>query len=186
MLPKQEQKQTIKMASRFYVLAFLLFVLLILSSCEQTQDTQSSPSKIGNKQTAATVIKVMDGDSVILRLSGGQEQEARLFGIDAPEYKQPYGKQSKTDLQNLVLRKAVLVVSKGRDRYQREIVLLTRRQDGLLVNRAMVEQGSAWVYTQYQPDQKWLTLEGEARKSKKGLWSLPTAQRQPPWQWRKR
>lgn len=52
----------------------------------------------------AKVIKVSDGDT-ITALQGKQQIKIRLFGIDAPELKQLYGKKSKRFLSNLITRK---------------------------------------------------------------------------------
>ena len=52
----------------------------------------------------AKVIKVSDGDT-ITALQNKQQVKVRLFGIDAPEKKQPYGKKSKRFLSNLITGK---------------------------------------------------------------------------------
>ena len=53
---------------------------------------------------SARVIRVVDGDSVnVLRLPEKEELKLRLYGIDAPEWKQAYGKESK-DALNAVYR----------------------------------------------------------------------------------
>jgi len=48
----------------------------------------------------------------------------------------------------------------------------------------MVKQGAAWVYRKYAKDQSLYALENEAKAAKRGLWSLPEAERTPPWEWR--
>ena len=52
----------------------------------------------------AEVIKISDGDTIVV-LSGKEQTKVRLYGIDAPELKQPYGKKSKQFLSNLITRK---------------------------------------------------------------------------------
>ena len=50
----------------------------------------------------------------------------------------------------------------------------------------LIRQGLAWVFTRYcdRPIcQGWKALEGEARKAKRGLWSMP--QPVAPWEFRK-
>ena len=172
-----------KPASRFVALAF--FLLALLASCSDDIDQQevialqSEPSRV-----RALVIKVKDGDSVILLYANSIEKEARLFGIDAPEYNQAYGKQAKRTLEKLVLKKSVLVVNKDTDRYQREIVILYREADRLDVNLELVKVGSAWVYTQYQNDKIWESAENKARQQGLGLWALNNPV--PPWVWRRK
>jgi hypothetical protein len=43
----------------------------------------------------------------------------------------------------------------------------------------------AWVYRQYSKDKTLLQDEQEARRAKRGLWSLPSTEQVPPWEWRK-
>jgi hypothetical protein len=46
----------------------------------------------------------------------------------------------------------------------------------------MVRSGNAWAYRQYLRDKKFQTLEDEARRAQRGLWSL--AAPVPPWEFR--
>ena len=50
------------------------------------------------------VVSIHDGDTITV-LQDKQQVKVRLFGIDAPELKQPYGKKSKRFLSNLITRK---------------------------------------------------------------------------------
>ena len=183
MLPSTNSHIKIHKASRFVALAF--FLLVLHASCTDDFNQQevialeSEPSRV-----RAHVIKVKDGDSIILRYPNSIEKEARLFGIDAPEYNQAYGKQAKRTLEKLVLKKSVLVVHKDTDRYQREIVILYREADRLEVNLELVKVGSAWVYTQYQDDKIWGRAENKARQQGLGLWALNNPV--PPWVWRRK
>ena len=56
--------------------------------------------------------------------------------------------------------------------------------NGVDVNAELVRQGAAWVYQQYVKDQSLYALETEAKAAQRGLWSLPEAERTPPWEWR--
>jgi hypothetical protein len=51
-------------------------------------------------------------------------------------------------------------------------------------NREMVREGHAWVYRKYLRDRSLLDDEAAAREAEARLWSLPEAQRTPPWEWR--
>ena len=39
-------------------------------------------------------------------------------------------------------------------------------------------------YRKYAQDQALYRLEEQAKAAKRGLWSLPEAERMPPWEWR--
>lgn len=56
--------------------------------------------------------------------------------------------------------------------------------EGLNINAEMIRRGAAWVYRKYTNDASVLALEAQAREAKRGLWSLPDAERIPPWEWR--
>lgn len=168
-------------ASRIFALAFFICVLF-LSACKDNFSTTNTSTS--DRLHRATVIKIKDGDSIILRYAGGPEREARLFGIDAPEYNQAFGKQSKIILSNHVLKQSVLIENRGTDRYQRDIIIITRERDKKLINLVLIEQGAAWVYDRYQNDKSWHAAQHKAKAQQLGLWSLP----QPiaPWKWRDR
>ena len=172
-------------ARRFNVLAFFVSIAVLFSSgCSFDDDTGEYQSSAENKQQRARVIKVKDGDSVILRFEDSTEKEARLFGIDAPEYNQAYGRDAKAILSNLVYKKTVLLESKGQDRYQREIVILKFNKQQTSINQLMIERGAAWVYSKYQDDKTWHNSQIKAQKNSLGLWTNPAAIA--PWDWREK
>ena len=125
------------------------------------------------------VVSIHDGDTITI-LQGKQQIKVRLFGIDAPELKQPYGKKSKQFLANLIAREVVEVEPKGKDRYKRTLGIIRYKDQD--INAQMVLNGYAWVYVKYS--KIYVDQETTAREKKLGLWqsSNPT----PPWEWRKR
>ena len=128
---------------------------------------------------SAKVVKISDGDTITI-LQGKQQIKVRLFGIDAPELEQPYGKKSKQFLANLIAGEVVEVEPKGKDRYKRTLgIIYFKGQD---INAQMVLNGYAWAYVKYS--RIYVNQEKLARENKRGLWqsSDPT----PPWEWRKR
>lgn len=125
------------------------------------------------------VVSIHDGDTITV-LQNKQQIKVRLFGIDAPELKQPYGKKSKQFLANLIAGKVVEVEPKGKDRYKRTLgIIHFKGQD---INAQMALSGYAWAYVKYS--RIYVDQEKLARENKRGLWqsSNPT----PPWVWRKR
>ena len=125
------------------------------------------------------VVSIHDGDTITV-LQNKQQIKVRLFGIDAPELKQPYGKKSKQFLANLIAGKVVEVEPKGKDRYKRTLgIFHFKGQD---INAQMALSGYAWAYVKYS--RIYVNQEKLARENKRGLWqsSNPT----PPWEWRKR
>ncbi len=131
------------------------------------------------------VTKVVDGDSLELNRSGRMVR-VRLYGIDAPEFRQPGGRAATREAWLLLNGRSVRVEPMGRDQYGR-VVALVYREDGLLANREMVYRGQAWVYSRYcrKPSlcREWKDLERYAKARRVGLWRK--RHYLPPWQWRR-
>ena len=115
------------------------------------------------------VVKIIDGDSIQVRRNE-KIYEIRLYGIDTPEYRQPYSNKAKQFTRKLAYQQWVQVEEMDVDRYGRVVALVTSR--GKLVNRELVREGLAWYYPRYcraQPLCRELdSLEKSARKRKKG------------------
>ena len=134
---------------------------------------------------SAQVIKVIDGDSLEVISSAGQKIELRLWGIDAPESRQAYGKQAKLLLAAMVKGRRIEVQSKDIDRYNRLVALVW--VDDALVNEELVRQGAAWVYERFCREHicdDWQRLQEDARREQLGLWARPKPT--PPWRYRKK
>lgn len=131
----------------------------------------------------ATVLRVVDGDTVRMRREGKQVS-VRLDSIDAPERGQAGGPEAKRALARFLPEGSeVAVVSFGEDRYRRLIGQIYRA-DGLNVNTQLVRDGQAWVYSRYCRDLRyWGPLEGKARRERLGLWAGDHPV--PPWQYRR-
>ena len=124
------------------------------------------------------VVSVHDGDTITI-LTEKEQIKIRLFGIDAPELKQAYGKKSKQFLSNLIAGQIVEVKENGNDRYGRTIGTISL--NGEDINAQMVENGYAWAYRRFS--KKYAPQESETKFEKRGLWRDDPI---PPWEWRKR
>lgn len=149
------------------------------------------------------VERVVDGDTVIVR-EGDSRLRVRLAYIDAPEIKQPYGKEAKEYLEMLVADAcgpedrcldrrpfAAKLFVEGKDQYNRVVGRLWTEKRGAL-DLAMLSAGFAWVYEKYAKPPKISQAfsqglrrrQEEARTQKVGLWSV--SEHEPPWEWRRR
>ena len=75
--------------------------------------------------------RVIDGDSLEVKYAGlfsflRRPFQVRLYGIDAPELAQPYGQESRKQLQSLVRRGGIRMEVIATDRYGRTVGLLYR------------------------------------------------------------
>ena len=127
------------------------------------------------------VVAVFDGDTIEV-LVGHQRRRVRLSGIDTPERGQPWAEKARQALARRVFDKEVRVNDVGTDRHGRTVGEVYA--DNVCVGCELVREGNAWVYRKYSDDPVLYQLEAEARAARRGLWSLPEAQRVPPWEWR--
>lgn len=145
------------------------------------------PLSVSAGTITGNVVRVTDGDTVVVLDANKVQYKIRLMGIDAPERKQAFGKNSKDNLSDLVAGKYVVVEYEKRDRYKR--ILGKIMLSGKDINLEQVSDGMAWHYKQYMNEQsrsdqqKYSEAEIEARNAKRGLWydSNPI----PPWEYRK-
>jgi endonuclease YncB( thermonuclease family) len=128
------------------------------------------------------VVAVRDGDSFELLVGAKQKVEVRIAYIDSPERAQPWANQSRDALAERIRGRHVRVRPVDTDPHDRVVgeVFVGER----CVGCELVRDGHAWVYRHYSKDPALLALEEEARSAERGLWSLPAAQRVPPWEWR--
>jgi len=133
------------------------------------------------------VVRVVDGDTLVLLVSGHDQERIRLAGIDCPERGQAFGTKAKEALARLAAGKDVTVEWGKRDRYGRIVGKVIA--DGEDVNLALVREGMCWWYRKYAHEQTpadrvlYEDAEAKAREKRLGLWrdSKPV----PPWEWRK-
>lgn len=99
-----------------------------------------------------TVVAVSDGDTITVLTPAKKQHKIRLLGIDAPESKQAFGTRSKQSLSDMVFKREVVIEYKTQDLYKRYLgkVLV----DGKDANLEQVKAGMAWLYKQYQRDQR--------------------------------
>ena len=130
----------------------------------------------------ATVTRVVDGDTVMVRI-GTATESVRLIGIDTPESVKPgtpvqcFAIEASNRTKTL-LPKGTDVRLEGdveqRDQYHRILAYLYRLDDDLFVNDALVKEGFAVPYT-FPPNvahtAEFVASAAAARRSGLGLWA---------------
>jgi endonuclease YncB( thermonuclease family) len=125
------------------------------------------------------VVRVVDGDSLLVKFHG-QQVRVRLKEIDAPELKQPFGKDARQSLAQICAKKVARVSWTELDRNGRT---LGRVWCGEIdANAEQVRRGMAWVFDRYVTDQMLYRLQDASRGDRLGLWSDPAPIA--PWKWR--
>ena len=113
------------------------------------------------------IIKIYDGDTITALTSQKEKIKIRLYGIDAPELKQPFGKASKRHLIDLISNKSLNINEKGKDKYGRTLAVLYNGDQN--INAQMVIDGYAWAYDKFSKD--YVAFQQNAQSLKKGLWT---------------
>ena len=177
----------------------LLLVLLLAGACAApvTLDRQS-PAMFQNEpggHEEAEVVRVVDGDTIRVQISGrtegpgagsatvGQEYSVRLLGIDTPETVRPgtpvecFGREASAAAKALLEGETVRMVDdvENVDRYDRLLRYVYIGDE--MANARLVVNGYASAYT-YPPNVRhadlFVQLEREARDNDRGLWSPTT------------
>ena len=142
---------------------------------------KASPGSIPKGQgTKHTVSFVRDGDT----FDTASGIACRVDTFDAPETAkpklgkpgQPYGEESKKTLQDMILNKEVdIKIIRPADKYGRSICQV--EINGKNIDKAMIEQGAAWVYDYFAKGSfqysDLMSAQNAAKKAGKGLWKDP-------------
>jgi len=126
---------------------------------------------------------VADGDTITV-LRDKQPQKIRLYGIDCPEKRQPFGKRAKQFTSELVFGKVVEVEPVTVDRYGRTVAFV--RVENINLNEELIREGLGWVYVHYCKlplCAEWQGLQLAAQAEKLGLWG--SSGEVPPWEYRR-
>lgn len=145
----------------------------------KNQPTLSEEKESENFSSNSLVVKVIDGDTVVLE-SG---ETVRLIGIDAPEKDDCFANESTLENKRLLQGKEVKLekdVSEV-DRYRRLLRFVwvgdpsAGSGQSIFVNDYLVHEGYA-VAKAYPPDVKFKEqfsqAEKEAKENNRGLWSI--------------
>lgn len=144
---------------------------------------------------AGRVVDILDGATLTVMDKARARHTVRLVAIDAPEARQPFGKEARQHLAERIAGKEVTVAWRTRDRYGRVLgkVLMPAadcascsptRDAGL----AQLEAGLAWWYREDRREQSledqgyYEYAEFDAKARRIGLWR--DAAPMPPWEWR--
>lgn len=149
--------------------AVLIFALVLVF-------VQNSIAK--NPSFEARVTRVIDGDTIEVSRAN-QSIRIRFFGIDAPELKQSFGKQSKEALSRILNDKQVQIIYKNKDTYGRIVAIV--KLDDIDINRFLVSKGYAWANTYYSD--AYIKEQENAKKNRLGLWKENNPIE--PYKWRK-
>lgn len=167
----------------------LLFAALVLAATRLIE-TGAGPNRSGDagggvspatdlRPRDARVLRVVDGDTILVRLAAGGTERVRYIGVDTPESVKPntpvqcFGKRASHYNQQLVQNRDVHLVADNepRDKYGRALAFVY--VDNVLVNAELLKHGYARTL-EIEPNTSkaayFARLERVAIRTNQGLW----------------
>lgn len=116
------------------------------------------------------IVRVSDGDTVVLLDEDKTQHRVRLDGIDCPESKQAYGTKATQFVREKLGDGKATVYYNKKDRYGRLLGVLIN-SSGENINELLLANGLAWHYKHYNKNPQYAQLELEARAKHLNIWS---------------
>lgn len=153
--------------------------------CGSTGSNQKGDKGTKKKRVirqVARVTKVIDGDTIKVRLRSGRLRTVRFIGIDTPEVYggvECGGRKASASLKRLLpVRTKVRLRSDPtqalRDRYGRDLRYVVKARSGNDMNRLQVRRGWARVYVYggkpFQLTHRYRMTQKAARNARRGIW----------------
>lgn len=156
----------------------MLAIVLGVSACSSGEVTGGEVT--GDAQFTATVTRVVDGDTIVVRYDDGKTDKVRLIGVDTPETHKPgvdvqcFGPQAEQFTRTTLNGKRVrLELDRDeRDRYDRLLAYVYvdgKRFEDELLRGGYARHLAIRPNTRYA--REFLALETSAKLSRKGLWN---------------
>ena len=171
------------------IVAFVWYVVKTWIDAKPNYDqcadgrTKNTPHPFPQHKVSGKRIRVVDGDGLEAEINGIGNLNIRLAYVDAPEFDQPWGKESKDELWRLTDSDSLDFELIKYDKYDR--VLAVVWSDNKNINLEMLKRGHAWLIVHLTPEsdiEEYKNARATAQKNATGLWqsSWPI----PPWEWR--
>lgn len=179
----QSAIDTVLSLAREISLAVLLVLGMPAGATATVQEASTTPDISFDAGSVYTVAKVIDGDTISVNLDGGKKFTVRMIGVDTPEVVDPrkpvecFGKEASEQTKKLLTGHEVrleLDSTQGTyDKYNR-VLAYVYRDDELLINKALIEQGYGHEYTYrvpYEFQKAFKAAQKDARDHERGLWA---------------
>jgi len=137
---------------------------------------------LAQAQLIGKVIRVSDGDTIVLLDKKNSQHRIRLHGIDCPERHQDYYQAAKNHTSNLCFGKLVRVDVLDTDRYGRIVGRVWSNE--IDVNLSLLENGLAWHYTYFDKTILYAKAHEKAKRKQINIWSKPNPIA--PWDFRRK
>uniref|UniRef100_A0A0E0BEI7 TNase-like domain-containing protein n=1 Tax=Oryza glumipatula TaxID=40148 RepID=A0A0E0BEI7_9ORYZ len=151
-------------------------LVIARTQARKCRDYQSADALLSSLDEAGYKIISCSDDEVLAR-----KYRIRMRGIDAPELKMPYGKESRNALVKLIGGKSVKIYVYDLDQFGRYVGDIYC--NNLFIQEQMLKNGHAWHFKTYDKRPEFARWEREARAANRGLWASGNPEK--PWDWRR-
>lgn len=127
--------------------------------------------------TTGTVVGVLSGDIIRVRVATNNEVKVRLAGVAAPVKGQAYAEQSKSNLYARLIDQTLVLTTVELTR--RGMPMVVARLKGESVNEAVIASGDAWYLPRSYRAPELAKAQQRAARDKAGLWAQEKPV--PPW-----
>lgn len=150
-----------------HLLYLFLAISLMVAACEPgTPASPTSAPPTGGVGESATVIRIIDGDTIDVRFSDGREERVRYIGVNTPERGELCYDEATSANVALVKDQTVTLIKDTSETDQNNRLLRYVFSGNVFVNAELVRQGYAEA-RRYPPDvafaEDFEKLEDEAR-----------------------
>jgi len=125
-------------------------------------------------------VRVIDGDTIVVRMPDGRTEKVRYLGVDTPETVHPEKPVETMGEEAAAFNRALVEAGplrleldvQERDQYSRLLAYVWAGD--VFVNLELVREGYAYVYTippNVRYAKEFVQAQREARKERRGLWA---------------
>ncbi|XP_052138477.1 probable staphylococcal-like nuclease CAN3 [Oryza glaberrima] len=151
-------------------------LVIARTQARKCRDNQSADALLSSLDEAGYKIISCSDDEVLAR-----KYRIRMRGIDAPELKMPYGRESRNALVKLIGGKSVKIYVYDLDQFGRYVGDIYC--NNLFIQEQMLKNGHAWHFKTYDKRPEFARWEREAKAANRGLWASGNPEK--PWDWRR-
>ncbi|EEC68705.1 hypothetical protein OsI_37185 [Oryza sativa Indica Group] len=151
-------------------------LVIARTQARKCRDYQSADALLSSLDEAGYKIISCSDDEVLAR-----KYRIRMRGIDAPELKMPYGRESRNALVKLIGGKSVKIYVYDLDQFGRYVGDIYC--NNLFIQEQMLKNGHAWHFKTYDKRPEFARWEREAKAANRGLWASGNPEK--PWDWRR-
>ncbi|WP_049680604.1 thermonuclease family protein [Peribacillus loiseleuriae] len=172
------------------LMIFAFICCMTLIGCSNSQNTNESnhPHKtdlaeVKTSTIPASIVRVVDGDTIKIKLDNSKEETVRLLLVDTPESVhptkpvQPFAIEASDFVKKLLPVGTDVEIELGtneRDKYGRLLAYLYTNEK--MVNQLLLEKGYARVAYVFAPNTKYIDefrdIQEKAQLNEIGIWSI--------------